>query len=354
MKTKVSTSITITICAIFFTILYIIFASTPLTKEYSFTPEWKLDISNPVISDDVKSEPIEFSLGQNLGYFTSDGKISYFKSFPSKATISSSMFATYNTEANNVTLFNNKGEEKTVIKGNGFPFLKDDRVYLMQPGGTAYSMVDTDGSLRWTCENAIPLTALSSNKYFTISGYSNGVVKVLSNATGETLFSFIPGGSDYPVIYGADISPDGKYIATISGQSPQRFIITQRENNQTKIIYHENLDTEITRRTLVQFSKDGSKVFYNYDGGIGIFDMQTKKNFKFPINEKILQIQETDNLIVFLSNKLNNFTVHVLEKTNTKIGSFNFEAKNAFIKIHDDNLYIGKDESISKISLRRE
>lgn len=353
MKTKVSISITITICAFFFTILYILFAADSLTKEYQFVPEWKLDFSNPNVTES-SSEKIPFILGQSLGYFTEDGKLTYYKSFPSKATISSSYFATYNTEAVNIPFYSNNGTEKAIIEGAGFPFIQDERVYLLQPGGTAFSFYDENGKNKWTCENVIPITALSSNKYFTISGYANGVIKIHSNATGDTLSHFAPGGSDYPVIYGTDINKDGKYIAAICGQNPQRFIIAQRDQDQTKIIFHEDIASEIRRRTLVKFNAEGNKVFYNYQNGLGIYDLENKQHYKFPMGEKILQIEESENLIIVLSNNRKHFTITLYEKTNTQVGSFDFEASNACIMVKNENLYIGRDQTISKISLRRE
>ena len=43
----------------------------------------------------------------------------------------------------------------------------------------------------------------------------------------------------------------------------------------------------------------------------------------------------------------------ILEKTNTLEGSFSFKAETAFIQTGKDSLYVGKDDSISKISLER-
>lgn len=355
MKTKVIISITITICTIFFILLYVVHAAIPLAKEYHFVPEWNLSLENPVTENANSGEAIiPFSLGQSLGYFTENGKLTYYKSFPSKSTISDNYFALYNTEASNIPFYNKDGSEKGIINGAGFPFIQDERIYLLQPGGNSYSLYDNSGALKWNCENSIPLTALSSNNFFTISGYSNGFIKVISNATGDTVFTFSPGGSDYPVIYGADISPNGKYIATLSGQNPQRFMITQRDHDQAKVIFHENIESEITRRTLVQFSKDGSKVFYNYKNGFGIFDLEKKSVYKFPISEKILQIEETENLLILLTNSKKHFTVYLIEKTNSLEGSFDFDASYAFIKTKDENLYVGKDNSISKISIKRD
>lgn len=355
MKTKKSTSITIAVCAVVFTLLYIFFAATPLSKEYQFVPAWNLNLSSPVSENIGADEEISsFVLGQSAGYFTEDGKIALYKTFPSRITISDSYYAVYNTEASNVDFYDRKGNKAGVIDGAGFPFICDDRIYLMLPGGASYSLCNSDGSIKWTCENIVTLTAFSSNKNFTISGYANGVVKVMNNYDGNTEFTFVPGGSDYSVIYGADVSENGKYIATLSGQENQRFMITQREGDQTKVIFHEYLDKELNRRTLVRFSKDGKRVFYNYKGGLGIYDLERNSTLKLPLSDKIIAFEEGENLLFVLGQKEKTFTVYIVEKTNTFEGSFSFEANNAFIKAMGNALYIGKDNSISKITLKKD
>ena len=73
-------------------------AAKPLGKEYQFTPEWRKSIATPTIkSVPAGTNLISFKLGQSIGYFTEDGQITTFKSFPSKASISSEYYALYTT-----------------------------------------------------------------------------------------------------------------------------------------------------------------------------------------------------------------------------------------------------------------
>lgn len=353
MKTKIRTTFIIAFFTFLFIILYIAFAATILTKEYKFTPEWTVNLSEQVKPNSNK-EKIPFILGQSLGYFSDDGTLLLTESFPSKAYISDSYFTTYNTQSKNIIIKSPDGSQKAVINNEGFPFIQENRVYLMQPGGTSYSMYDSFGNEKWICENSIPITAFTSNQTYTVTGYANGQIKLHVNNTGKNVFSFLPGGSDFPVIYGLDISSNGEYIATICGLSPQRFIISKRDGDKTKIVYHQDLSTQIKKRTLIKFSKDNSRIYYNYANGLGIYSFDTKKIFNLPMAENILQIEESNNLLILLTNIDNKFTVKFIEKTNKEVGSFSFDATYSFIKVRDENLYIGKDDSISKISLRRE
>ena len=89
MKTKKHIHVFI-LLAIFFIVIYIILAAKPLGKEYHFTPEWRKSISTPTVQNvPLETQQIYFKLGQSIGYFTEDGQITTFKTFPSKASISS-------------------------------------------------------------------------------------------------------------------------------------------------------------------------------------------------------------------------------------------------------------------------
>ena len=50
----------------------------------------------------------------------------------------------------------------------------------------------------------------------------------------------------------------------------------------------------------------------------------------------------------------NNYTVSIIDNTDTLEGSFSFTADSAFIHAEDNNIYLGKDSSISKISISKE
>ena len=354
MKTKKSITIIITSIAIIFSLLYIVLAATPLAKEYNYISEWKLDLTDPVLEQiPDEAQMIPFKLGQTMGYFTEEGKIALLRTYPQKSSISETYFTTYNTDASQTDFFSAYGNKVGTIMDAGFPYFENNRIYLMLPGGTSFSRCNQDGSIKWTNESVIPITAFSSNESYTIAGYADGDIRIVNNTDGSNVLTFNPGGSDYSVILGVDICKDGKYIASISGHDPQRFIITQRDKDQSKIIFHENLSGELNHRTLVKFNKDCTKVFYNYAGGFGIYDFKLKKSIKLPLTDRILDFQETENLLFLLGKTNNNYTIYILEKTNSLQGKFSFTADSAFIKTFGEVLYVGKDTTISKMTIRK-
>lgn len=353
MKSKKNSSIYI-VAAIIFTVLYLFLAAKPLAKEYQYSPEWKINISNPVIKPDAKGKKAYFKLGQSLGYFTENGEISLYKTYPAKSTISDYYYATYNSQASNTPFYNADGFLQGTISLSGFPYFVEDRIYVMLPGGNSFAKCNENGTLDWKIESITPITAFASNKNFTAAGYIDGKIAVFENDSGKNYVSFTPGGSDYSVILGLDISSNGNYIASISGHDQQRFVLAHKEATQTKIIFHDYLQTDTNYRCLVHFCEESSRVIYVYEDNIGIYDYLNDTKSVIPINSQILSIKENDDLVFLLGKKNNTYTVYIIEKTNSLEGSFSFKADSAFIHVQDDNLFVGKDYTISKIKISKE
>ena len=341
--------------AFLFIILYIFLAARPLGKEYHFTPEWKKSITQPPVQKTFKnSKPVFFKLGQSIGYFTPEGDITTSITFPSRASISSDYYATYNSEDKNIVFYDYNNQEKGSLAVSGYPFFEEDRIYVFMPGGASFARCKPDGSVMWTNENIVPLTAFSSKQNFTAAGYADGTIKVFANDTGTEKNTYAPGGSDYNVILGLDISSDGKYIASVSGHDKQRFIISKADDKQTKIVHHEYLDSSLNKRTVVKFCDNDRQVIYNYAGYMGIYNIAEDKGTKIKTRGSIIAVEETDSLFIVLGKKDSEYTVYIIEKTQTVEGSFTFTVQSAFIKTDGNDLYVGQDTTISRIKVSKE
>ena len=339
--------------AILFFLLYIILAAKPLPKEYQFQPVWKINITKQISNLKENEQQYYFRLGNNLGYFTDEGNITLYKTFPHLASISDIYFTIYDNFAKNITFYENTGNAKGVINFEGFPYIVDDMIYVMLQGGNSFIKCNSDGNQEWKYEGILPITAFKAGPKYTAAGFADGSINIFNNASGEAEIQFAPGGSDLPVVLGIDISQNGEYIAAVCGHNKQRFILAHREENQPKIIFHTFLDTNSANQSLVHFCNDESRVIYNYENTIGVYDFKKNQNDLIKIDSKIISIRETENLVFLLGKTGRKYTVYILEKTNTLEGSFSFMADTAFIQTGLDTLYIGKDDTISKISLER-
>ncbi len=340
--------------ALIFTILYLLFASRPLGKEYHFEPEWENSILSPMeLTDSEKS--YFFKLSNKAGFFDDHGHITQIASIPNgyKASISENFYSIYPLNAENTDFFDKNGTKCGTITEAGFPHFVKDKVFVFLPGGCGLSRCDNSGKVIWTYEGVMPITAFSCKKTSTAIGLADGTIKVFNTETGEATLEYNPGGSDNPVILGLDITEDGNYIASISGQNRQRFVLARKENTQVKIIHHNFITENYSAQCVIHFTSDEKSVFYNYKNGIGIFNLDSETSTHIKINSRIISVEESDNLVFFMGKNKNKYTVYLIEKSNSLGGSFSFTADSAFIRSDNENLYIGKNNSLSKINISK-
>lgn len=350
MKSKKKTSIYI-IIAVIFIISFIFLAAKPLAKEYNFEPCWNVNISNPTVKNVTDKNTMYYRLGQTIGYITEDGEITLNKTFPSKVSISNNFYSIYNTNSSQIKFFDSNGNEKGTFEAEGFPYFCKNLIYTFLPGGSSFAKCNQSGNIEWKYEGTIPITAFNAKTNYTILGLSNGTIKIFNNLNGNLEETFTPGGSDLPVILGCDVSEDGKYIASLSGQNKQRFVLASRDNNQLKIIYHKFLDSTSPNQNLVYFCNDGNRVIYNYENNIGIYNIGKEINNSIPVDKHIISIKESKNLIILLGKNNKDYTIYMIDRNNTLVGKFSFTSEYAFINTDENSLYVGKDSRISKINL---
>ena len=336
----------------FFVKFYIWLAIRPLGKEYQFDPGWKIDVTNPTISENSEDEPlIPFKIGQSMGYFTPSGKVVNFVTFPQKSSISKFGYTFYNFNNSSATFYSPDGKKLFTSNQSGFPMIDDDRIFTFLPGGCSFSMNDENGKSKWEYSGAIPITAFDSSKAGIAVGFADGNICQFE-INGNLTQRFAPGGSEIPVILGIAVSSDGKYVASVCGQNKQRFVLAQKDGAQTKIIAHEFLDSKSTNQMLVKFSADDKTVYFNSGKILGIVDVKTGKKRHLKIEGQAISIQESEKCFFVLTKDGKKYTVYTIEPFATYIGRFSFQANAAFIQVHGNRLYVGKNSTISCIEIK--
>lgn len=358
-------NIYIPLCIVF-SVLYIVFAISKLPKELAFVPVWTVDASKADEIDENQElnfdelSPISFNLAQNIGYFSEEGKILSLRSFPFRSTVTENSYCIYGPNDKEMQILDHKGKQTGVIKASGFPFFKEDNKFLFLPGGTSFSKLDDEGNILWTYEGYAPITAFSSSKGGIIAGTSDGSI-IIFDKDGKIRQNFIPGGSEFPVILGCDISEDGNKIAALTGQNRQRFIISEEKNGHWEIVFHKHLSKSVRNQTLVKFDERSNVVYYDFADGLGIVNTKTLKDGSIPMKGQTITISDSkDNSLVYILSKekttddvvsKNVFTVTVLEPFDSIAGSFSFKANDAFLRVKDEKLFIGRDSKISRIDV---
>lgn len=334
---------------------YFFLSYTPLQTELQLRPEWTCDIQKTPETAG-KEALLPFRLGNKGGYFTHSGKIATIVDIPYKATFSKDFYALYSENSESAQVSVPNGSEAFAINAAGFPFIQEDRIFLFAPGGSTVAFVNKNsGDVESEWEYSAPITAFNSSPKGSVAGYADGQLTVFDQY-GRMKAELFPGGSDYSVILGADISQDGNLFACVCGLDPQRFVLYRDEGNYKKIIYHEFLKVNLTRQTKVYFSKNDRYVYFDSIDALGIVDTQSVQAIHVPLTGTILDIQESpvDQSVFVLSRyQQKYYTITILEDWTKKIGQFSFEADAAFILADGNTLYVGKDNKISRLSISK-
>lgn len=345
-----------------FILIYTLIAVHPLGRELQLTPVWSISVTDRNIYTGTDSSGqdtlLPFELGQNMGYFTTNGKIALLETFPFKATISGTYRASFGQDASSIPFYTSPAVDPAqenpagTIDGTGFPFFQDDRIYLFPPGGYGLAQCNTDGSIKWQFDYYVPLICFSSSPAGTAAGFADGSVIVFS-PEGSVTQTFVPGGSEYSIILGTALSDSGTQLACVSGINDQRFVLTQEKNGLNKIVFHTYLDNNLREPTLVHFSADEQYVFYGFSGGLGMVDCSSLQHKQLPVTGRILAVEEyaDKNIFCTLTKSEDTYSVYFIEGFGNMIGSFSFEADNAFITVHDNALYVGKNNTISRMDI---
>lgn len=340
-------------------ILYIILAFTPLSTELQLTPAWTVDVTEQEASNTSNLNVLPFKLGQYAGYFSHDGKIASINNFEYKATVSKNYLIPYTKSSVQFDVYNPEGKVLSTVSESGFPYVTDDNIFVMLPGGSGFECVDLEGNVITRHLHTSPITAFNSGKKLTIAGYSDGKLCTFDKSMVEQ-YSLTPGGSETEVILGANVSSEGNYFACVSGQDRQRFVLYKNEVNHAKIVYHKFLKKSIVHQTLVYFSNDESTVYFNDAEGLGIVNIEKGRYSHINIPGTVLDIQESPvaQSIYVLSKKRersrNIYTVTILEQKSHKTSSFSYEAESSFILTDENSLFVGKDTKISKLVISKE
>lgn len=347
------------ITSLFIFLAYTLFCFRPLKTELQLTPDWTAELTDTIQDNSTSLKALPFKLGQNVGYFTHDGHISLLKNFDYKATISSEYFAMYSQNSKEFEIYNPKGEVVGKIEDGGFPYITGSRIFLLLPGGAGFEAKERHGKTIMRYQHTSPITALNSNDVLTIAGFADGTLCIFDKDF-NIQHKLAPGGSDIEVILGANVSKNGNYFASVSGQNKQRFALYKTEENHAKIIFHKFLEKNIVHQTFVYFSNDEYYVYYNDADGLGIVNCKNFKYSHIDIPGVILNIQESpvaNSLFVISKEKQNGrnmYTITVIEEKTHKTGSFSFESQSAFILTDENSLFIGKDAKISKLTVSKE
>ncbi|MCL2801778.1 MAG: PQQ-like beta-propeller repeat protein [Treponema sp.] len=299
-------------------IVYFFAAAKPIPRETVLSLNWiKLlpTVGSPfgyVPSEETSSQRhtavsgrlFPFTLGSSFGYIDSAGEYALHRVRTSDIYLSQNMWTEYGAEPSRLVVNNITRDTAITIENvTGYPVLLDNRVFILGSEQNILSEVSESGNVLWTYEFGAPITAIDAAAGLVVTGSLDGLIEVFDSA-GERIFNFPPSGSRYSVVLGCAMSRNGSRIAIIFGIDRQRFLLLERLGNtggEYKIIYHEFLDTGFRRPVRVLFVNDDQRIVFEREGGIGSYNIRSRRSIFIPLDGEIAAIDESgDNGFLFL------------------------------------------------------
>lgn len=334
-------------------VLILVFLLFPSStgKEHILIPERIQDLENPpnIINSDI-SGTISFSIGDYLGYFTDNLNLTYIDKIDYKVSISDSVFINYPKIPKILDVLNNNGAGRAIIETSGYPIIIENRIVIISD--SFISLYDLNGNFYWKKEILSIITSLSLTENQVLISYLDGYCELI-NMSGQTDFSYRPGGSRIDAVYSASISSGGQYLSVISGLDPQRFILLQNRKGEFKPIFHFELQEQFRRSVSMYFSEDDSQIFFENFEGVNIFDVNLKT---------LTRVGDSGRMgNVYKDNECNFYSAMFLGKDSSSLKLFTpenrvilekrFKGNSFFFRKKEDRFYVGTDNLLMSLQM---
>jgi hypothetical protein len=354
------------IVMVLFFISYIFIAARPVPVETILSPQWLTSLESTYPDFSGKDVPLEnqellpFSLGDRFGYVDPDGRFTINQVKKGYISLSGEYWAEYESIPETIEVRNPLNEKVMTIENpQGYPLFFDNKIFLLNNEQNSLSALDLSGNIKWTYDFAAPLTVFDAAAGLILAGSLDGTVEVL-NDQGQRIFFFEPGGSRFSVILGCAISKDGSKMAVISGIDDQRFLLLDRfgdpGSTEYKVIYHEFLGDGFRRAVHVSFIDDDRWVVFECQGGLGVYNINTRSSIRIPLEGEIVALDGTGSdrlLFVVTSQSAEEKRLVAIRLPETIIIEAPFKSETAFLSRQGSRIYLGGGMTLASFKLNK-
>jgi len=287
---------------------YFFLAARTIPKQMVLVPSWISSLEsgdaarmNETAGTDT-DDLLPFTMGSRFGFVRRrDGFFPVNRTAKYNFSLSGKHWAEYEAKPNRITIYDNTGEQYAVIEDpRGYPLFLDEgggqgRIFIVGSEQNSVSEIDASGAVLWTYEFAAQLTCADAAAGLFLAGLLDGSIVVI-DSNGRKAFSFEPGGSRYPVIYGCALSRDGSRIAIISGVDSQRFLFLEHFGagvGDYKVVYHEFLTGNFRRPVFINFAENDRWVLFERVGGLGLYEAGARRMSKVDLDGEISAVDQS-------------------------------------------------------------
>jgi len=356
-------------------VIYIFLAARPIPQETVLKKRWITSLGSnfPVSLGDFSAQQAEellpFRSGDRYGYVGDDGKFSINQIRKTYVSQAENCWAEYEALPSSIQVMNPANEPLLTIENpGGYPLFLDNRVFIVGSEQNSLTAIGSRGEKLWTHDFPAPITCVDAASGCVLAGTLDGAVELL-DSSGNLVFSpFEPGGSRFSVILGCAISRDASRLAIISGIDKQRFLLLEQTGGEVrtaqspaglpgdtyKVAYHEFLADGFRRPVHISFVDNDTKVAFEREGGLGIYDIGSRTSISLPLEGEITTLDNSGGdffLFVITSQGPAQKRLIAIRYPGSIVMQAPFKSDSAFFARRDKKIYIGGDETMASLEL---
>ena len=345
-------------------IIYIFTAARPIPKETILKPRWisSLESNYPLSLSDFSAveydrELLPFRLGERYGYMGDDGNFFVNQVKVNYLSMSENYWAEYETMPSSIQVMNPNNESVLTIENpKGYPVFLDKRVFLVGNNQNSLTAIGSGGEELWTSYFPAPITCIDAAGGNVLTGTLDGAVELINSSGSHVFIPFEPGGSRLSVIMGCAISRDSSRLAIISGIDNQRFLLLERAGDTYRVIYHEFLTGGFRRPVHISFIDNDSKIAFEREEGLGVFDIASRTSVCLPMEGKIEALDNSGSsgfLFVITSQGPDDKRFIAIRYPGINVINAPFKSQNVFFFRRDKKIFLGGGLSLVSFELEK-
>jgi hypothetical protein len=364
-------------------LIYVFAAAQPIPEETVLEARWlsSLESNYPIYINNFSggghgvseeggpsSQPvlIPFELGNRFGYIGDDGRFTINQLKKGRLSLSGGYWTEYDALPESVRIWDPQNQPVLEIQNpGGYPLFLDNRIYVLGDEQNSLSALDQDGKVLWTHDFPAPLTCVDGAAGYVLAGTLDGVVELLDSSGRPLIPAFEPGGSRLSVILGCAISKDASRLAMVAGVDDQRFLFLERSGDSYKVVFHEFLGDGFRREVYVAFIENDSRVAYEREGGLGLYEITSRTSIALPLDGEIVAMDTSgggrslfaitapdSRGLSSLGGKPQKRFV-AIRLPGTVVINAPFRSESVFFERRGDGLFVGGDSTLAYFELRK-
>ncbi len=266
------------------TILFILFFPKFVEGPMRFSLEWERPVSGPVVPAAVENSEsiIPFSTETYFGYITSGGEIISREPIFYNVAKNRDYYINHSEITENLVVKNPEGQIITGIHTSGYPFIRRNRLFVIDKDRCGISEWDETGTLKWSRRFSSMITSFDCGVSKSLIGFINGEIVFLHD-NGKTFYKDIPTGSRVRIVYGVAIDPGEEQFAVILGIDPQRLVVFTKSEEVFRPLFSRNVESEYRREVFISYNGSNSLSF-EQPGELVFMDVRRRRSFSFPVD----------------------------------------------------------------------